>query len=87
MGRISKRGDPYLRTLLIHGARAVIEHSKHKPKWLEQMLMRRPMNVVVVALANKMARMAWALVAHGREYQRDWQAARSECSAASAATA
>lgn len=87
MGRISKRGDPYLRTLLIHGARAVIEHSKHKPKWLEQMLVRRPMNVVVVALANKMARMAWALVAHGREYQRDWQSARPECSAASTAVA
>ena len=87
MGRISKRGDPYLRTLLIHGARAVIEHSKQKPKWLEQMLVRRPMNVVIVALANKMARMAWALVAHGREYQRDWRAARSECSAASAAAA
>lgn len=87
MGRISKRGDSYLRTLLIHGARAVIEHSKQKPKWLEQMLVRRPMNVVIVALANKMARMAWALVAHGREYQRDWQAARSECSVASAAAA
>ena len=87
MGRISKRGDPYLRTLLIHGARAVIEHSKQKPKWLEQMLVRRPMNVVIVALANTMARMAWALVAHGREYQRDWRAARSECSAASAAAA
>ena len=87
IGRISKRGDPYLRTLLIHGARAVIENSKQKPKWLEQMLVRRPMNVVIVALANKMARMAWALVAHGREYQRDWQAARPECSAASAAAA
>lgn len=87
MGRISKRGDPYLRTLLIHGARAVIEHSKQKPKWLGQMLVRRPMNVVIVALANKMARMAWALVAHGREYQRDWQAAGPGCSAASAAAA
>ena len=87
MGRISKRGDPYLRTLLIHGARAVIEHSKQRPKWLEQMLVRRPMNVVIVALANKMARTAWALVAHGREYQRDWQSARTECSAASAAAA
>jgi transposase len=84
-GHISKRGDPYLRTLLIHGARAVIEHSKQKPPWLEQMLARRPMNVVVVALANKMARTAWALVAHRREYQRTWQFARPECSAAPAA--
>jgi transposase len=87
MGRMSKRGDPYLRTLLIHGARAVIEHSKQKPKWLEQMLERRPMNVVIVALANKMARTAWALVAHGREYQREWRAASSECGATSAAAA
>ena len=87
MGHISKRGDPYLRTLLIHGARAVIRHSKQKPKWLEQMLVRRPVNVVIVALANKMARTAWALVAHGREYQRTWQGARFECSTASAAAA
>jgi transposase len=86
-GHISKRGDPYLRTLLIHGARAVIRHSKQKPKWLEQMLVRRPVNVVIVALANKMARTAWALVAHGREYQRTWQGARFECSTASAAAA
>ena len=87
MGRIFKRGDPYLRTLLIHGARAVIEHRKQKPKWLEQMLVRRPMNVVIVALANKMARTAWALVVHGREYQRDWQGARPKCSVATTAAA
>lgn len=69
IGHLSKRGDPYLRTLLMHGARAVIFHSKTKSAWLEQMLARRPFNVVVAALANKMARMAWAMVAHGREYQ------------------
>jgi len=85
MGRISKRGDPYLRTLLIHGARAVVESSKQKPQWLEQMLARRPMNVVIVALANKMARTAWALVAHGREYQRTWQLTSVECGASAAA--
>jgi len=83
IGHISQRGDPYLRTLLIHGARTVIEHSEQRPAWLEQMLARRPINVVIVALANKMARTAWALVAHGREYQRTWQLAGSECSAAS----
>ena len=87
MGHISKRGDPYLRTLLIHGARAVIEHAKDKPKWLQQMLARRPPNVVVVALANKMARTAWALVAHGRAYQRDWQSAKPGCSTAHAVAA
>lgn len=69
VGRLSKRGDPYLRTLLMHGARAVIHHAKDKNPWLQQMLARRPLNVVVAALANKMARTAWALVAHGREYK------------------
>ena len=73
VGHLSKRGDPYLRTLLIHGARSVIRHAKAKPKWLEQLLARRPMNVAVVALANKMARTAWALVAHGRDYEREWK--------------
>jgi transposase len=86
-GHISKRGDPYLRTLLIHGARSVIEHGKDKPKWLQQMLARRPPNVVVVALANKMARTAWALVAHGRAYQRDWHSAKPGCGAAQAVAA
>ena len=86
-GHISKRGDPYLRTLLIHGARSVIERAKYKPKWLQQMLARRPPNVVVVALANKMARTAWALMAHGRAYQRDWQSAKPGCSTAQAASA
>jgi transposase len=85
IGHLSKRGDPYLRTLLIHGARAVIEHSKDKPKWLQQLLARRPMNVAVVALANKMARTAWAIVAHGRTYQRDWKSARPGSAAAQAA--
>lgn len=69
VGKLSKRGDPYLRTLLMHGARSVIFHAKHKSAWLVQMLARRPLNVVVAALANKMARTAWALVAHGRSYQ------------------
>jgi len=87
VGHLSKRGDPYLRTLLIHGARSVIEHAKTKPKWLEQLLVRRPKNVVVVALANKMARTAWALIAHGRAYQRDWQSARPGSAVAQAAGA
>lgn len=53
---MSKRGDPYLRTLLIHGARAVITHAKAHEPWLDKLLARRPKNVAVVALANKMAR-------------------------------
>jgi transposase len=69
LGGISKRGDVYLRTLLIHGARAVISSSKHLPERLRLLLTRRPANVVAVALANKMARTIWALLAYGRTYQ------------------
>jgi len=87
VGHLSKRGDPYLRTLLIHGARAVIARAKHKPKWLEQLLARRPMNVAVAALANKMARTTWALVAHGREYQREWKSTPPKGCTAQAAAA
>ena len=71
IGHLSKRGDPYIRTLLMHGARSVIFHAKHRSAWLEGLLLRRPLNVVVAALANKMARTAWALIAHGRDYQVD----------------
>ncbi|WP_028232601.1 IS110 family RNA-guided transposase [Paraburkholderia mimosarum] len=66
---ISKRGDTYLRTLLIHGARSVVSSPKQNDPWIEQMKKRRPMNVVIVALANKMARTIWAILAHGRSYQ------------------
>ena len=72
IGHLSKRGDPYPRTLLMHGARSVLTHMKQKPRWLEQLLLRRPFNVVVAALANKMARVAWALVAHARDYDPNW---------------
>ncbi|WP_184069168.1 MULTISPECIES: IS110 family transposase, partial [unclassified Paraburkholderia] len=66
---ISKRGDVYLRTLLIHGARAVLSHPKRLSDALQRLLARRPFNVVVVALANKTARTIWALLAHARTYQ------------------
>ena len=69
---ISKRGDTYLRTLLIHGARSVLTHAKHPGRWIEQISQRRPTNVVVVALANKIARTIWALLAHGRTYNRNY---------------
>lgn len=69
---ISKRGDTYLRTLLIHGARAVLTHSKQPGAWVEQIRKRRPNNVVTVALANKMARTIWALLAHERQYDRSY---------------
>jgi transposase len=76
-GAISKRGDPYVRTLLIHRARAVITHQRRAQRlspWLNGLLQRRPLNVAVVALANKMARTAWALAAHGRTYQENYGA-------------
>lgn len=76
-GAISKRGDPYVRTLLIHGARSVISHQRRAKRlspWLKGLLERRPLNVAVVALANKMARTAWALAAHGRSYQEHYGA-------------
>jgi transposase len=69
---ISKRGDTYLRALLIHGARSVLSNSKNPGEWVEQMMKRRPKNVVIVALANKMARMIWAVLAHDRPYQKDY---------------
>jgi transposase len=68
---ISKRGDSYLRTLLIHGARSVLMHAKEPGKWLQDIGKRRPPNVVTVALANKMARTIWALLAHSREYDKE----------------
>ena len=71
---ISKRGDVYLRTLLIHGARTVITHAKQREPWLEKLLARRPLNVAVVALANKMARTIWALLFHDRTYLRGYAA-------------
>jgi transposase len=62
---ISKRGDRYLRTLLIHGARAVLRHVAGKTDplsgWLQQLIARRGMNRAVVALANKNARRLWAI--------------------------
>lgn len=73
---ISKRGDPYLRTLLIHGARVVLQRQGRTDgtldPWLKSLLSRRPKNVATVALANKMARTIWALLAHGRAFDRSW---------------
>jgi len=69
---ISKRGDSYLRMLLIHGARAVIRVAEHKPNadpWLKNLLARRHKNVAAVALANKNVRTIWALLAHDRDYE------------------
>ena len=72
LGGISKRGDPYVRTLLIHGARAALFFAKDPGAWSTALRARRPVNVVIVAKANKMARTAWAILAHGRTYQKDY---------------
>jgi transposase len=72
LGGISKRGDTYLRKLLIHGARAAVHRVRiHQVPnaWIAGLLGRRHFNVVTVALANKTARIAWAIMASGEEYR------------------
>jgi transposase len=72
LGPISKQGDHYLRRILIVGAIAVLRRAQENPgkyPWLTQLLARRPFKVVAVALANKMARTAWALMVHGGIYR------------------
>jgi transposase len=76
LGSISKRGDPYLRTLLIHGARSVMCHAKVPTTWQRKIQARRPANVAAVALAHKMARTVWAILAHGQAYQKDYVSAK-----------
>jgi transposase len=82
---ISKRGDTYLRTLLIHGARSVLLHLKSHPDqaegWLAQVANRRNPNIAAVALANKNARIVWALLAHGRDYRAGYRTARGVAAA------
>jgi transposase len=79
LGRISKRGDGYLRKLLVHGARTVLLWSRRKKEtrspWLEALLARRPTNVVLVAMANKTARVVWALLSRGETFRTDPQLA------------
>ena len=72
LGPISKQGDRYLRRILVVGAHAVLRRAKQSPEkypWLTQLLARRPFKVVAIALANKMARIAWALLAKGGIYR------------------
>jgi transposase len=77
---ISKRGDSYLRTLLIHGARSAILAAQRKANtnpWLTGLLHRRNPNIAAVALANKNARTVWALLAHDREFIPDYLSQRA----------
>ena len=70
---ISKRGNTYLRRMLIHGARAVLFRVKYDTggfgQWVHRLGQRAPRNKVVVAIANKLARIAWAVVSSGKDYQ------------------
>ena len=73
LGHISKRGDTYLRTLLIHGARAVLNHCGNKEdrrsQWANQLARRRNRNIATVAIANKNARIAWAVLSRKESYR------------------
>jgi transposase len=72
LGPISKRGDQYLRRILVVGAHAVLKRARHQPEkypWVTRLLERKPFRVVAVAVANKMARVAWALLARGGSYR------------------
>ena len=74
LGRISKQGDQYLRWLLVAGAMSVILHAKRRGTtdmpWLADIIARKPTKVAAVALANKTARIVWALLRHGGTYQK-----------------
>jgi transposase len=81
LGRISKMGDQYLRRLLIVGMTSLIRRAKYKPEcvdpWLAQLLSRKPARLVTVALANKAARVVWAIMVRGGIYHRPIGAATS----------
>ena len=70
---ISKRGDRYLRTLLVHGARSAVSNVGDKPDglsvWIRKQLSTNHMNNTSIALANKLVRMAWAILSSGGQYQ------------------
>jgi transposase len=72
LGPISKQGDRYLRRILVLGAVSILRRAKQNPEkypWVTRLLARRPFKVVAVALANNMARIAWALLAKGGRYR------------------
>jgi transposase len=71
LGSISKQGDRYLRRLLVMGAMALIQHAQRHPekhRWIMTLLAKKPAKLVAVAVANKMARIAWAIIAKGGTY-------------------
>lgn len=73
LGRASKRGDKYIRCLLVAGAVAVLRHTRNRttkdPAWVRGPLARKPTKLAAVALANKTARIVWAVMARGVAYR------------------
>jgi transposase len=82
LGKISKRGNRYIRGLLVHGARSVVSRAKKKKDpnsvWIQQMLLRRSFNTVVVAVANKNARIAWAVLRYNDHYNERYASGLTE---------
>lgn len=75
LGGISKAGDGYLRRLLVQGAQALLRWRSRATPWIKSLLQRRPVNVVAVAIANKTARIVWAVMVKGETYRRPEPAA------------
>jgi len=72
LGGISKQGDRYLRRLLVNGATSVVRNARQHPQkhpWIMRLLAKKPAKLVAVAVANKMARIAWAIMAKGGYYR------------------
>ena len=79
---ISKRGDKYVRTLLVHGARAVVQRKREPSAWQTQLQQRRHKNVAIVAQAAKIARTIWAVLAKEQDYQANHKSVRPQHSSA-----
>jgi transposase len=78
LGRISKAGNRYLRRLLTLGATSLVRYARHSPQkwtWIAALLARRPTRVVITAVANKLARVVWAVLSHGESFRRPQAAA------------
>ena len=78
LGRVSKAGNRYLRRLLRLGAASLVRHARCRPEkaaWINALLARRPKSVVVIAVANKLARIVWAVLSRGESFRRPQAAA------------
>lgn len=82
LGKISKRGNRYIRSLLVHGARSIVSQAKKKKDpnsiWIQQMLLRKSFNTVVVAVANKNARIAWAVLRYNDHFNERYASGLTE---------